>query len=365
MIEVAYMERNQIMGRNYQMDNLKGILIIAVVLGHLLEQIMAGKPEFKFLYLVIYSFHMPLFAYTTGVFARFNPSKIKRNMIYPYLVFQTIYLVFSNRILQEEVDIQYTTPYWILWYLFAIIVWNLVLPLVKTDSLKKKLVWLGISFAAALVIGFDEKAGYFLSFSRIVQFFPYFLLGTYSKDLKEKAGNLVLTVQKHRLKIAVGVASMLGVWFIMALLADNVEEIKSIWFYGSCSYELGDYSWKFRLLYQTAALAWLGLFLAVIPFSRLPFLSRLGAHTMPVYVLHGFILKWIDKKEIMDGFVHPLLIVLVTTVVLVTVLSSKPVEWICRPFLKFPDINFSKFREWYSTGKNRSLKKRHSLAKPF
>lgn len=68
-------------------------------------------------------------------------------MIYPYLIFQTLYLLFSNQILDKDADMQYTTPYWLLWYLFAIIVWNLVLPLVQVEGMKKKMAML---LAAAL-----------------------------------------------------------------------------------------------------------------------------------------------------------------------------------------------------------------------
>ena len=84
--------------RNYQMDNLKCLLIFSVVFGHMLELFMGKNSPERVIYLVIYSFHMPLFAFVSGVFARYNPSKIKNNMIYPYLIFQTLYLLFSNQI---------------------------------------------------------------------------------------------------------------------------------------------------------------------------------------------------------------------------------------------------------------------------
>ena len=83
--------------RNYQMDNLKCLLIFSVVFGHMLELFMGKNSPERVIYLVIYSFHMPLFAFVSGVFARYNPSKIKNNMIYPYLIFQTLYLLFSNQ----------------------------------------------------------------------------------------------------------------------------------------------------------------------------------------------------------------------------------------------------------------------------
>ena len=73
-------------------------------------------------------------------------------MIYPYLVFQTLYRIFANQVLEKDADMQYTTPYWLLWYLFAIIVWNLVLPLVQGGSLGRKAV-MPTAGAASVLIG--------------------------------------------------------------------------------------------------------------------------------------------------------------------------------------------------------------------
>ena len=165
--------------RNYRMDNLKCLLIFAVVFGHMLELFMGKNDSFKVIYLVIYSFHMPLFAFISGVFARFSPEKIRNHLIYPYVVFQILYLLFANSVLEKEAEVQFTTPYWLLWYLFASIAWNLLLPLVQGSGFtwKKKAAVLSAAFLAGILIGFDNKAGYYLSFSRIVEFFPYFLLG--------------------------------------------------------------------------------------------------------------------------------------------------------------------------------------------
>ena len=45
---------------------------------------MGKNDSFKVIYLVIYSFHMPLFAFISGVFARFSPEKIRNHLIYPF-----------------------------------------------------------------------------------------------------------------------------------------------------------------------------------------------------------------------------------------------------------------------------------------
>lgn len=304
--------------RNYQMDNLKCLLIFSVVFGHMLELFMGKNSPERVIYLVIYSFHMPLFAFVSGVFARYNPSKIKNNMIYPYLIFQTLYLLFSNQILDKDADMQYTTPYWLLWYLFAIIVWNLVLPLVQVEGMKKKMAMLLAAAAASVFIGFDEKAGYFLSASRIVEFFPYFLLGVYYRDMKRKAQETASGLRKEkeqpdyqadkRKKWLFKGAAILILGIILGafvwLIGQHVEDIKSAWFYGSVSYEKGNYGWQFRLLSIAAALLWLAFFLLCMPVRKIPFLSYIGANTMPVYLLHGFVIKLLSKIKFFSFVEH-------------------------------------------------------------
>ena len=78
-----------------QLDSLRGVLIILVVLGHILE---AGfnDPLAKMVWEVIYVFHMPAFLFVSGMLSRFNPAKIARGLLIPYFVFQTLYLLFSR-----------------------------------------------------------------------------------------------------------------------------------------------------------------------------------------------------------------------------------------------------------------------------
>ena len=205
---------------------------------------MGNDPADRLLYLVIYSFHMPLFAFVTGIFARYDPARIRNHMIYPYLVFQTLYLIFANRVLEKDADMQYTTPYWLLWYLLAIIVWNLVLPLVQGEgaSIGKKAVMLAAAMAAGILIGFDKKTGYYLSFSRVVEFFPYFLMGVYYRQMKalRLCGKTAAACVRHK-KLLRGILTGLVCVFLAGfvyVLYRNVEEIRLAWLYGSVSYDV-------------------------------------------------------------------------------------------------------------------------------
>lgn len=333
--------KNAAGGRDYRMDNIRCILIFSVVFGHMLELYMGNDPADRLLYLVIYSFHMPLFAFVTGIFARYDPARIRSHMIYPYLVFQTFYLVFSNRVLETDADMQYTTPYWLLWYLLAIIVWNLVLPLVQGESASfgKKAVMLAAAMAAGILIGFDKKTGYYLSFSRIVEFFPYFLMGVYYRQLKEKlrAWEIPEILRKRNdreKKLIRGLLTALIGMFLacfIRILYQNVDDIRSAWLYGSVSYEKGDYTWQFRVFGMMGALAWTAFFLLVTPGKRLPYLSYIGANTMTVYLLHGFVIKYLSKITLFKRIEHDGTMAVIFSILLVALLSWKPLVQLLKP----------------------------------
>lgn len=347
--------------RNYRMDNLKCLLIFAVVFGHMLELFMGKNDGFKVIYLVIYSFHMPLFAFVSGVFARYSPEKIRNHLIYPYVVFQILYLVFANSVLEKETEVQFTTPYWLLWYLFASIAWNLLLPLVQGSGFtwRKKAVVLTAAFLAGILIGFDDKAGYYLSFSRIVEFFPYFLMGAYYQEwsdrkkaeeqpVRRSAGQPVAEREedsagvslKQRIRKAAArpaFAFCLGALLcaLIYVITENVDEIKYAWLYGSVSYETGNYSWRFRLLSIGAALLWLVFFLVSIPARKIPFLSYIGANTMPVYLLHGFFIKLMSKSRLFNEIEHDLFVGLLISAFLVAFLSWRPLVRLLSPLLRW------------------------------
>lgn len=340
--------------RNYRMDNLKCLLIFAVVLGHMLELFMGRNSGNRVLYLVIYSFHMPLFAFVSGVFARYNPDKIKKHMIYPYLVFQTLYVIFANQVLEKDAAMQFTTPYWLLWYLFAVIVWNLVLPLVQGGSLGRKAVMLLAAASASVLIGFDNKAGYYLSASRIVEFFPYFLLGVYYKELKagvkEKASE---HLRKHKrlcaftgtrgktlLKAFLTAGLLVLIGLLVWVISRYAEDINSAWFYGSVSYEKGNYGWQFRVLSIGAALCWLLFFLLSMPAAKIPFLSYIGANTMPVYLLHGFVIKFLSKIKFFKYVEHEEAAALILSVLLVAFLSWRPLVNLLSPLFRWNREDF-------------------------
>ncbi len=174
--------------REYQYDNIRFLLMALVVLGHLLE--IAGEfPHRELLYALIYSFHMPAFLFLSGMFARFDRAKWLFGMALPYLLLQWLYTAFVEKLGDPWVHVQFSRPYWILWYLFVLMVYTLLLPVYDTPSPVKQGLMVAASVVLALLAGFDKSIDYQWSASRIIAFQPWFLLGYYfrrAEGLRER-----------------------------------------------------------------------------------------------------------------------------------------------------------------------------------
>lgn len=156
------------------MDNIRFLAMFCVILGHFLSLFIEEK-GICFIYRVIYSFHMPLFIFLSGYFARFNRRKILSSLIVPYFVFQTLYLCLATK----TFSFQYTTPYIHLWYLLALTFYYLLI-LFFDISNKNRIGIIVVAFVLSLLVGFESTIGYYFSLSRFMVFLPYFLCGYYS-----------------------------------------------------------------------------------------------------------------------------------------------------------------------------------------
>lgn len=129
------------------------------------------------IYRCIYMFHMPGFALLSGLcWKQDNTEKIFIRLIYPYMVFQTLYTAFQFFIMKNEVMLQYTTPYWLMWYLLALTMWELLAVAIKISKCNGIPILCG-AVIISLLIGYDNSVGYFLSFSRTMVLLPFFVLG--------------------------------------------------------------------------------------------------------------------------------------------------------------------------------------------
>lgn len=273
--------------RNYKYDNMRFLLMFLVIFGHFL----AMQDEY-FLYRFIYTFHMPAFVFLSGYFAKPNRKKILESFLYPYLLFQVLYELFDVFVIRtgNSFELQFTTPYWILWYLLLLIVYYLMIPLIDEDRLAARILLAAAALAASVLIEYDSSIGPYLAFSRLFSYLPYFVLGFYAGHPGKGQRRLPDFLQKWWCKVGILVLAC-----ICEVIVRKNERITPVVLYGEQPYHVADYDPGIKLLILGTAICWILLLVLLVPGKRLPVITVLGQHTMPVYLLHGFVIMLAEK----------------------------------------------------------------------
>lgn len=271
--------------RNYQLDNIKVILIFLVVLGHIIES-SSNTGIIAYVHYAIYTFHMPIFILILGYFVNLDKPDYWKNFKI-YLIFQLLYSVAWVFIFNKfnEISFQFLIqillqPRWILWFIFAVPVLKLLLVQYKKNDLSKIIIWL-------VVIGFNffNFNFYILQIGRILSYFPLYLLGHTIKQNNFDLKKLKLS----KVPLVISILITLIVWFELLNL------VPYQFLYGS-----------FPVIYFTNkvligilikfALYGFGLFILIILISIVPNknlrITKIGKSTLPVYLYHGLFV-WI------------------------------------------------------------------------
>lgn len=272
--------------RNYKMDNFRFLLIFLVLMGHFMELFKGNFTSDC--YKLIYSFHMPAFLFLTGYFARFDRRKIVLNLIYPYFLFQILYRIFDALIYKgkDTFTLEFTTPYWLLWYLLVTIFCYLLLPVFDSKHKDSRVAFVCASLFLALFAGFDHSIGYYGSLSRFFSFLPFFLVGYYAAQLEKKKNYPIW------LTVVLGLFILVASYYVI-----HTPEITRNVLYGSYSYEKAKYNILLKLFLTLLGFAWIAFLLLIMPNRKFPFLTILGQHTLSVFLLHGFLVRLAKKHK--------------------------------------------------------------------
>ncbi len=258
-------------------DNIKGLLIILVVIGHLIEVLPQGQQGL--IYKFIYLFHMPLFVFVSGYLAKFNLKRSVKTFLIPYFIAQTICCAVSGN------PIQFTTPFWILWYLLSLFIWYLSLPLLDRLKTNIRPLFILVMIVFACIIGYEESVGYFASLSRTIVFFPYFIMGYYTKYYYAKHKNENF-LNRNKYLMKTGICTLL--LLIVGLFVYKSANIDAKWLYGAYSYDGANYTILFRMLHYAIAII-IGCFVLIFIPQRKNMLTEIGKNSFKIYLSHMII----------------------------------------------------------------------------
>lgn len=310
-------------------DNLKLLLIFLVVLGHFLPVIADKSVGATVIHTYIYLFHMPLFVFLSGMFAKKAIDNKDERKIIGFLI---IYVIFRVGIYLSKkyifginnVALNIFNSKGAPWYIFSLAVWYTILMIVGKYNKK---VLLGISFIISILAVCDSKIGDFLCASRIITFLPFFIIGYYVDAIKIKD-----IVSKKEVRIlSILILALVG--GLLVILLDNKELLNIIYHVST-----GRVSYKGLNMTMTTAMIWRAgwyivsiimsvAFMSIVPKRKLALISKFGTRTLSVYVLHLFVLMIIENTVLESMIVsnsYRLFIIIIISILTTIVLSLKP-----------------------------------------
>lgn len=271
---------------------------------------------------------MPAFVFVSGYFSKHYIQKNNvpdETKILGFLILFVLYKVliwaitscFSKQLVDFTLLEESGAP----WYMLAMAVWYIVLPLFAKF---KSYVSLIVTVIFALYVGTVGQIGPFLCLSRIIVYFPFFMLGYY---FKEEYIQKITSVKGKVIGIVI-IIVMAG--FVICFL-DDIKVFSGL-IYGNRPYNIlpDDITVSTAMivrgiLYLIGACMTLSL-MAWIPKNKL-IISYIGSRTLSIYILHRLVKTALEQLHFYDiihfGGIKLLIIICIFCLVLTIILSAK------------------------------------------
>lgn len=289
--------------RTAKWDILKFVMIFLVVLGHAADYYTDDSAKMKSLFFFIYTFHMPVFIFVSGLFSKRTVNERKKDRIFGYLVLYLVFKVFVfcyKSVLTGIPKFSLLTESAVPWFMLALFGFTVITVIVKDFSPRFVL---PLSILLACIVGYDSEIRDFLALSRVIVYFPFFYAGYIidAKKLEEFCKNKLLKVFSAVLLAAYAL-------FVYVFI-DKIYGARPL-LTGrnpfSALGEFSDYGFILRLVYYAAAAIICLAVIAITP-DRTPFgiIPKLGQRTLSVYFFHSFafylIYTYFDGKAFFDS----------------------------------------------------------------
>ena len=340
--------KNDLTGGNphyFIFDNLKFLLIIFVVLGHMAGDYIEYHPSdnasewlvcspFKSFFIFVYAFHMPLFLFISGIFQKRESDKFNADSVISYVILGfllKILIAVSLMLFTSSMDSSYfglLGQDGVFWYLFVLAGYKGLCYLLR--KVKPSLI-ITLSVMIALFSGYDNELGDWLYLSRFVVFFPFYYVGFCLKP--EQILNFC---RKVYVRIFSVTALVLWIWICFAKI-DVIYPYRGPF---TARNPFADVSmsncefWNRGIAMIISAVLCI-VFISLSTTKKIPMITKFGTRTLQVYFWHktviyilinyGMVKKLINKFP-NDWWAVYLLLGLVITFVLSFEIFGKPIN---------------------------------------
>lgn len=305
---------------SYLIDNFKVLLIFLVVFNHIIAfNLVKVDMVVRYIWYAITIFHMPAFIFVSGYLSKKpqNVMKNVKNLMIPYVLGYTL-TWYAQIWLGNSVKYEILRPTGtVMWYLLALFIYRLTI-----EALGKVRFVVPLSIVFALWAGTRAEFSTFLSASRIVVFFPFFVAGYLWKS------EYITAVRKFKGKWVLIPISAVLLWGIPNYMITNNMAVSI--FRGNHSYKICGLTdlegMIIRLLMYLVSFIIIYTLLALIPDIKLP-TTYIGRHTMGIYFFHYPIMILMNGLYLLlIPEMNSVWVLLGVSFVFVLILGSLPVD---------------------------------------
>ena len=270
-------------------DNLKFFLVTCVVIGHFADQFTDVSNIYDSIFLFIYSFHIPLFIFISGLM--FKNKDITSKAIFFMSIgfaYKIVSAIVERLLGTVKVEFFLLWDGGLSWFMFALAAYMVILKIIEKQNKEYILVF---SIVLACFVGYDPGIGDFLYLSRIIIFFPFFLSGVLLQNV-----DIVRFKDKNsKYEFLAGVIVL--VWLGLCIYeVDRVYGLRYL-FTGRNPFfpQIMSYAPLARLVSYIISFGMCFAFIMLIPNQRMFLITDMGKNSINVYFWHMHIYYILNK----------------------------------------------------------------------
>lgn len=309
--------------RVFYFDNVKFVLMLLVVLCHFIDINLSKNYVFASIFLIVFAFHMPLYIFISGLFFKSNEKTYAKAISYFSISFVLkFFIVIVRYIFNKPFEFRLFGNDTIAWFLFALGVWTLLTDFLMKANINFKIL-LVVLLVIAVLSGFDNTIGDDFALSRIIVFYPFYILGIILKP------ESILNLKNKRMSYFFIVCLLIWIFVCILFINTKLYKLRPL-FTGHNPYSktafVGILGIKCRVLaYVITLITSLGV-LMLTSDKHIPFITNFGGRTIQVYFWHNIfrdILQLTGIRPLLANSFIGCVALVIISIALTFVLSSK------------------------------------------
>lgn len=266
-------------------DNLKGLAIILIVLGHML--FLTKYNSVSLIKSFVFIFHLPIFFFIAGYFSKIGPKepiKAFKRILIPYILFCIIYKLFLHFIIGKHSGIIFIFPAYALWFLISLFTMKIFLPIL--NKLKYPVL---TTIVLALLIGFVPISPEILGITRTFTFLPIFIVGFKYKEYKNifdsKYPKLKEILNHDKISIFLLVISLIICGLVAYSIPIKIIYLKHFYSFKGLTSIIKEIIERFIIITIGIVVT---LLLNKVMTNKKSILTQIGKNSLAVYILHVY-----------------------------------------------------------------------------